>query len=138
MTSGSAEGSSSSGSAVFGRGSDLRIRSAADLTSGPPGDKIVKLPCWAGRETGWWEHPILENSTACTCQMPNYLDQPFWLGEIPLDQIVGFRIGVTDMSAMTSSFGQFKLAVSALFRLLQQYFFTERLILAQDERWRRA
>ena len=60
------------------------------------------------------------------------------LGEIPLDQIVGFRIGVTDMSAMTSSFGQFKLAVSALFRLLQQYFFTESLILAQDERWRRA
>jgi len=24
-----------------------------------------------------WEHPILENSTACTCQMPNNLDLGF-------------------------------------------------------------
>ena len=43
-------------------------------------DKIVKLPCWAGRETGWWEHPILENSTACTCQMPKYLAVSFRAG----------------------------------------------------------
>ena len=36
-------------------------------------DKIVKLPCRAGHAAGWWERPILENSTACTCQMPNNL-----------------------------------------------------------------
>jgi len=35
--------------------------------------KIEKLPCRAGREARRQEHPILENSTACTCQMPNNL-----------------------------------------------------------------
>jgi len=35
--------------------------------------KIEKLPCWGGLEAERWEHPILENSTACTCQMPNNL-----------------------------------------------------------------
>ncbi|NII93847.1 hypothetical protein FHS05_002787, partial [Microbacterium endophyticum] len=30
-------------------------------------NKIEKLPCVEGREAGKWEHPILENSTACTC-----------------------------------------------------------------------
>src|SRR3546814_14022544 len=36
-------------------------------------DKIEKLPCGRGREAEQQEHPILENSTACTCQMPKNL-----------------------------------------------------------------
>ena len=48
-------------------------------------DKIEKLPWWRGREAERQEHPILENSTACTCQMPNNL-VPAWPAEIPLDQ----------------------------------------------------
>ncbi|MFC5434915.1 hypothetical protein ACFPJ2_14685, partial [Microbacterium suwonense] len=27
---------------------------------------------------GVWVRPILENSTACTCQMPNYPRPAFW------------------------------------------------------------
>jgi len=32
-----------------------------------------KLPHYEAPVWVVWEHPILENSTACTCQMPNNL-----------------------------------------------------------------
>ena len=41
------------------------------------------------------------------------------------------------MSVMTSD-RQFKLALVGLFRSAEHFSFTESLILAQDERWRRA
>ncbi|GLJ65825.1 hypothetical protein GCM10017578_27150 [Microbacterium laevaniformans] len=59
-------------------------------------DKIVKLPCGRGWKAELRERPILENSTACTCQMPNYLVPAFWWGEIPLDQVRHFGVGIMD------------------------------------------
>ena len=47
---------------------------------------IVKLPFWACLVAGWLVRPIFENSTACTCHMPNNLGHFFLWFEIPLDQ----------------------------------------------------
>merc|ERR1711881_833405 len=38
---------------------------------------IVKLPFWACLVAGWLVRPIFENSTACTCHMPNNLGHFF-------------------------------------------------------------
>ncbi|MGF3056007.1 hypothetical protein, partial [Microbacterium sp. YY-01] len=53
-------------------GNDLRIATRR-FDKLRPTDKIEKLPFRESREAGRKEHPILENSTACTCQMPIFL-----------------------------------------------------------------
>lgn len=79
--------------------------------------------------------PIFENSTACTMFNANFIS---WLGlRIGLGflwklmSVSGFRVG--GMSYLL----EVKLDSPSL-RGGGSYFFTESLILAQDERWRRA
>jgi hypothetical protein len=97
---------------------------------------VVKLPCWVGCRVvvvGWWVRPIFENSTACTCHMPIFVsaDHLFgWWGSF-LDQFM-------DVS-LIFVFGQIELAWLRCFPGgVVHSFFMESLILAQDERWRRA
>ena len=44
------------------------------------GARIEKLPCGAARKGEKWEHPILENSTACTMSNAKYPSAQLWLG----------------------------------------------------------
>ena len=61
------------------------------------------------------------------------------LREIPLDQRPALPgVGILNEVSLIHFFGQFKLAAHAFFRCVQYFSFTESLILAQDERWRRA
>ena len=89
---------------------------------------------------GVWVRPILENSTACTCQMPNYPRPTFfgWL-RIPLDQSPTLWGWHWMKSVDFVSLVMIELVTCRRFPGgLWLSFFTESLILAQDERWRRA
>ena len=71
------DGGSDSSDVNSGTTASVRPKRSADLTGSNESGMIVKLPCWVRREVCWQERPILENSTACTCQMPNNLDFSF-------------------------------------------------------------
>ena len=69
---------------------------------------------------------VLENSTACV-----YVERLVRLrSEQLINNPVGFSFGRTDF--------EHKLKVTELAGMSGRHFFTESLILAQDERWRRA
>jgi hypothetical protein len=140
--SGSGGGKPSQG---FSRTRDSDFGPGSCATREKIGARIEKLPCGAALRGEKQEHPILENSTACTMSnAKNPAIQPFWLG-------YGFlwkTFKQQSKSVMICSVS-FKLVSCSPIPVAWHtrcagcshpcnQTFTESLILAQDERWRRA